>query len=243
MQIEFERRVQTFDTTEVAAGKMTSDTILSFLNEAIDKFYKTRYSGLNLWKSGFEQTQKRTDDLRNLVKSKTYPLNDKDASTPIEKNGNEYNVTLPSDYTILLGDTAGIVPNTGNPCWPKDSKGDYIVKPVDTLESTIETIDRQKADPLSEYHLKYCTARPLKLIAGDKIYLYTDGNYEVSEYTIKYLSKPAMLTNADLMSTEEYSSFPAHAHMEIVKIAVELYMATKPVQHYSAYAGEVQTME
>mgnify|MGYP000050809541 CR=1 FL=1 len=29
-------------------------TIISFINEAIDKFYKTRYSGINFKAQGFE---------------------------------------------------------------------------------------------------------------------------------------------------------------------------------------------
>lgn len=36
--------------------KLNSDTIFSFINEAIDKFYKTRYSGINSKGEGFEQS-------------------------------------------------------------------------------------------------------------------------------------------------------------------------------------------
>lgn len=40
----------------VQTNKLNSDTIFSFINEAIDKFYKTRYSGLNHKQEGFEQS-------------------------------------------------------------------------------------------------------------------------------------------------------------------------------------------
>jgi len=39
-----------------------------WLNNAIRKFVKTRYSGVNVKREAFEQSQKRTDDLRTLVR-------------------------------------------------------------------------------------------------------------------------------------------------------------------------------
>jgi hypothetical protein len=168
--------------------------LFSILNEAIDLFWKTRYSGLNTKQEGFEQSQKRIDDLRTLVRNKKY-------TTEIINNNPKYIVELPEDYTLLLGDTAGISPADGiiNDCWKKDSDNNYIVKNVDTLESTIETIDRQLSNSLSEHKLKHCYARPLKLIQGNNIVLYTDGNYKVAEYNLVYLSKPkGIFTNDDL---------------------------------------------
>ena len=56
MQIEFERRLQLMDPELVRTNKLSSDTIFSFINESIDKFYKTRYSGINAKSEGFEQS-------------------------------------------------------------------------------------------------------------------------------------------------------------------------------------------
>ena len=224
------------DPELVTTNKLNSDTIFSFINEAIDKFYKTRYSGINSKSEGFEQSQKRIDDLRSLVKTEEY--------STIANTDNRYEVELPSDYVMLLGDTAGIQPidDYNDPCWKRDEDGDYIIKRNDTIEATIETIDRQLGNSLSEHRLKYCTARPLRLIQGNKIYLYTDGKYKVSEYTITYLSKPVLLDSKNITNTE-YTSLPEHTHMEIVKMAVQLYLATKPMEHYSAYSSEVNYME
>lgn len=236
-QIEFERRLQLMDPELVHSNKLSSDTIFSFINEAIDKFYKTRYSGINSKSEGFEQSQKRIDDLRSLIK------NEKFYGDNIINAGNTYTVTLPADYTILLGDTASILPTNGNEmCWPVDENGNYIEKSSDTIEATIETIDRQLDNSLSEHLLKYCNARPLKLIQGNKIVLYTDGKYKVSTYSITYLSTPLFIDSSNI-TNQEYTSLPSHTHMEIVKMAVQLYLATKPMQHYSAYSSEVNNME
>lgn len=237
LQIEVERRLQLINPELSLAGKLPSDTIMSFINEAIDKFWKTRYSGLNFKQRGFEQDQKRTDDLRTLVTKHTYK--DIDIS---KVNQEEYTVTLPDDYVILLGDTAGIAPADGitNDCWEKDALGNYKIKYSDTIEGTIETVDRIKENSLSEYRLKYTKAKPIKLMQDNTITLYTDGQYKVAEYTIEYLKRPSKVTLVDT-PTDEYTDLPAHTHMEIVKIAVQLILGTLP--NYNVYSNEVNTME
>lgn len=236
-QIEFERRLQLMDPNLVIKDKLSSDTIISFINEAIDKFYKTRYSGVNFKAQGFEQTQKRIDDLRTLIKNKKY------TEGSINKSDrNSYSVELPEDYVLLLGDTAGIQPSNLNECWETNERGEYITKYTDTLESTIETLDRQLSNSLSEHRLKYCQARPLKLIQDNNVILYTDGKYKVSEYEITYLAKPSKINSSNITNTE-YTDLPEHTHMEIVKMAIQIYLATKPMQHYNAYSNEIASME
>ena len=236
-QIEFERRLQLMDPNLVIKEKLTSDTIISFINEAIDKFYKTRYSGINFKAQGFEQTQKRIDDLRTLIKNKKY------TEGSINKSDrNSYSVELPEDYVLLLGDTAGIQPSNLNECWETNERGEYIIKYTDTLESTIETLDRQLSNSLSEHRLKYCQARPLKLIQDNNVILYTDGNYKISEYQITYLAKPSKIDSSNITNLE-YTDLPEHTHMEIVKMAIQIYLATKPMQHYNAYSNEIASME
>lgn len=235
-QIEFERRLQLMDPELVRTNKLNSNTIFSFINEAIDKFYKTRYSGINSKSEGFEQSQKRIDDLRNLVASFKY-------TTEIVEEDSVFKVELPEDYVLLLGDTAGIVPlDEYSNCWKFDDNGDYVIAKSDTIEATIETLDRQLNNSLSEHLLKYNTAKPLRLLHGNQIWLFTDGKYRIQEYTITYLRKPEYLNSENITNTE-YTSLPEHTHMEIVKIAVQLYLATKPMEHYSVYSAEVNNME
>ena len=67
LQIEFERWINAIDATTTVSNKLNSDTIFAYLNIGKDKFWKTRYSGLNIKREGFEQSQKRIDDLRTLI--------------------------------------------------------------------------------------------------------------------------------------------------------------------------------
>lgn len=218
-------------------NKPKSMDIEWWLNKGLEKFWKTRYSGLNTKKTGFEQDQKRTDDLRTLVMTTVY--NDDQI---VKTDDNKYSIKLPTDYVILLGDTAGIQPIDDNQCWEKDSNGDAIVKYDDTIESTVETIDKQLRNSLSEHNLKYCTARPLRLIQGEEIKLYTDGKYKISKYSITYLRRPIHI-DIHKNPFDEYVDMPEHTHSEIVKIAAQMYMENQSNQRLNTHNAEIQEME
>ena len=94
---------------EIGVDKIDSDSVPNiltaemdfFLNQAQDQFVKVRYGGNNVYRTGFEQTQKRTDDLRTIVKRQKvicYPFFDS-SGTPIEAN--VYSGAIPSDYDYL----------------------------------------------------------------------------------------------------------------------------------------------
>lgn len=219
--------------------KPTTNITEYFLNAGLDKFWKTRYGENNFKRDSFEQTQKRIDDLRTLVTEHTFDKNE------ITKISNDlYTVNLPENYLIMLGDTAGISPADGidNQCWEKDENGVYIVHYSDTIEGTIETLDRIKENSLSEYHLHYTKAKPIKLIANDSVKLYTDGKYKVSTYTMQYLRKPNRI-DIHTNPYEEYADMPEHTHLEIVKLAAQLYIENQSDPRYKSYSNEVVSME
>ena len=207
-----------------------------WLNKGLERFYKTRYSGTNSNGYSFEQNQKRIDDLRTLVVNATLPVS--------EKSGNAFSAELPDNYVFLLGDTVSIVPADGitNNCWPLGKDNKYIPYKSDTLEATVETIDRQLENSLSEHNLKYCKAKPLRLIQGKNVILYTDGSYKPSTYSITYLKKPSKI---DLHTNprSEFNEMPAHTHSEIVMLAVQMYLENQANNRYQTYTNEVSIME
>lgn len=207
-----------------------------WLNRGLEKFWKTRYSGMNTKSIGFEQDQKRIDDLRTLVKTVSI--------IPTKVTNKQYSIDIPNDYVILLGDTVGIQPSddSHNACWEVDEDGEFVTKYSDTIESSIETIDRQLSNSLSEHILKYCSARPLKLIQGNSVYLYTDGQYKISDYQLTYLRNPEKI-NIHLNPFDEYVDMPEHTHSEIVKIAAQMYIENQSNQRVNTHNAEVQEME
>lgn len=212
--------------------KPTTNTTEYFLNAGLDKFWKTRYSQNNPKVKGFEQIQKRIDDLRTLVAEVTL--------VPDTTSKDLYTVTVPEDYVILLGDTAGISPADGytDPCWELDSDGNYVIHYSDVLEGSIETIDRIKENSLSEYHLRYTKAKPIRLLSGNEIKLYTDGKYKVSKYILHYLRKPHYI-DIHTEPFKEYTDMPEHTHLEIVKLAAQLYIENQANPRYNSYTQEV----
>ena len=69
LQEAFELEIAQLDSN---LTKPTTSDIEYWLMAGLDKFIKTRYSGINYKRTAFEQDQKRIDDLRTLVTNKTY---------------------------------------------------------------------------------------------------------------------------------------------------------------------------
>lgn len=220
------------DQLDSNATKPTTSDMEYWIMAGVDKFVKTRYSGLNIKRTGFEQDQKRIDDLRSLIVEKAYQFT---------VYPEEYSIELPSNYMFTLGETA-VIFSSVDPCWPKGPNGEPRTKRTDVLEATIENIDRQRDNSLSEYRLHNRSARPLRLFRGNNIYLYTDGNYSIKNYILTYLRTPTRIS-LTVDPFAEWTEMPASTHQEIVKLAAELYLENKANPRYQSYLNEVNTME
>lgn len=240
MQIAFERELNVGNDLQ----KPTSDTTLYWLNQAVLKFVKTRYNGTNAKTLAFEQSQKRIDDLRTLVSTTNFTEGGKDIrSIPDE---NKYLIELPDDYLFQVGTRVGILPklNLRNPyknCWKTDSDGDLVVKYTDAIEVTHDTVDRELENSLSERHLHYCSAKPLKLVQGNNIIFFADDYYYITEVIVEYIRMPNAITLNQAF--DNYTELPEHTHSEIVKMAVQMYLESTADQRYTSYSNEVNTME
>ena len=81
------------------ADLLLSQEIDIELNKAQIRFINTRYGGNNIYRKGFEQSQKRIDDLRTLVREYSAPTTHK------EQYNNKIWVDqfkLPTDYMYLV---------------------------------------------------------------------------------------------------------------------------------------------
>lgn len=242
-QVAFERELNVhYD----GLNKPTSDTTFYWLNQAVMKFIKTRYSGTNAKTTAFEQNQKRIDDLRTLVSRTQYSWGTGLSGNPTM---NMYIVRLPSDYMFQIGTTVGIQPNITvngkeNPhshCWSKDESGNYIARYTDAIEVTHDTLDRELENSLSEMNIHYCSAKPLKLISGNTITFYTDQYYQINSVQLQYIKIPKAITLDQPFVN--YTQLPEHTHQEIVKLAVQMYLESTADQRYTSYSNEVNTME
>lgn len=250
LQYSFELEINMIDANLV---KPKSVDIEYWLNRGLEMFCKTRYTGETQNGLGFEGNQKRIDDLRTLICTRTYEL-DENSYYVLKEDGAKiklYNrsyllaenipyetilatstqsfaLRLPINYMFLLGDRVGITPaNLNDPCIKMDSDCNIVMHHTDTIESSIETVDRQLENSLSEHRWRYNKARPLRLMRNNLIELLTDGNYIVNEYTITYLRKPQEI-DIHKRPYDEYTDMPEHTHSEIVRLAVQLFLASQP---------------
>lgn len=203
-QIGFERQlIQTLPQYEVDL-KLTSDTIFFYINKAKDYYIRDLYRS-------FQQNQELSDKLRTLVKTKVY------TSTDFQVSGNEYSADYPTDYVFAVGEKV-LIQITDNQC------DNLITKSCDVLEATIETVDKILENSLSEYHLKYNQAKPVRVYTDNKIVLYTDGKYSIKNYWLTYLI-PAKELGDNL--DNEYTDLPESTHKEIIDIAVNMFIQQK----------------
>lgn len=219
MQISFEIECNLHDPTE----KPTSIEIVYWLNQAIEKFYKTRYSGVNPKGESFEQTQKRIDDLRTLVKEVTITTS---AGT---NKPNSYIATLPADYRFALGEEVTI---------QYTKNGSTVTSREGVTKITIDRYREEIDNNFSEFRLQHSWARPLRLFYNVYVELVSDGMYSIPTYYLRYLAKPTAIA---LPNTS--SNLPEHTHTEIVKLAVEMYLENVKDPRIQTYQSEIITME
>ena len=103
----FEREINKIDD---AVNKPATEDSLFWLNQAIAKFTKLRFNGDFVHGTGYEQTEKRREDLINLFKSVPLELSTANKENP---SYDRYSVTYPTDFLYVLNEDVIISDNNG----------------------------------------------------------------------------------------------------------------------------------
>ena len=228
MQISFVTELTNNGDFISTSGKGTttmpgSDIIYYWIKRAVEKFIKTRYSGINFKEESFEQTQKRTNDLRTLITPVT--ISTSSAST-IKPNADQ--ATLPADYFLTVDEEVNI----------QFTKNSIVTTVRQGVKQITSDRYREEVDnPLGEHILQYYKAKPLRLYQGSIVLLISDGNYTVPTYYLRYIKNPAVV------STVVACDLAAESHYEIVKLAVGMFLENTMNKRYSTYSNEINTME
>jgi len=220
MQVAFEMEAGLIDS----ANKPSTTDIFYWLNRATEQFVKTRYSGVNPKQKGFEQDQKRTADLRTIVKEVTL------STTTDSVKPNSYIATLPNDFWFEVGEECSIQYT--------DQFSNTITTRVGVMEMTIDRYSREILNPLSDSILYNDKALPIRLFYQTYVELISDGTYSIPIYYLRYLRQPGSIS---LPSTA--SDLPVHTHIEIVKIAVQMYLENITSNRIKTYSDMTTIME
>jgi len=170
------------------------------LNNAQDRLIKQRYGFNNNKRQSFEETEKRTEDLKNItVNAILTPL----AYSVDNIDTNARFVTLPTNHWFTVQERAGI---TCSIC------GADVTQRVEVVPTTHAEISSNLKDPFAKPN----NEKVLRLTVAGKIELIS--NCTIVDYQFRYLKQPVAM-NINTGVTCELSE---HIHNELVDLAVSI---------------------
>jgi len=173
------------------------------LNQAQDRFVKQRYGNNNNKQQSFEETQKRTEDLKNIVKNIIIAPA---ANTSENIDNNAQFVTLPVDHWFTVQERAEIS--------YLDCKEDTVTDKVYVREVQHNDFDLLIGNPFE----KPTKHKVLRLMANGKTELIHSSDSTITNYHLRYIKEPVRV-NLSGNQTFELSS---HTHQEIINLAVQI---------------------
>ena len=214
------------------------------LNRMQERFIKQKFDISLTDPLGFQETQKRLDDLRTLIVEKTYDTvvpsadlgENPDYETIIIDEGQRWRVRFPVGsvenpaYLFLIN--ARIKVKADSEC--PDSSA--IETPVRLIKQDV--LPRMLRHPFG----KSTFINPVGAIVDDKLYIYGDGQMVVQEVYIDYIKQPADIIygqgHTPATGDTQDSELPDHTHNEIVDMTVRHMSALIQAPNY-----EQQTLE
>lgn len=202
-----------------------------FLNNAIEKFIEQRAYGTNAKRLGLEETQKRDDDLRNIIKNSAITPN---AATSNNKPHGRF-ISLPTDYRHAIQEEA-----TVNYI---DCTGATASKRVEVIPTTHDRYNRTIKDPFNKPY----EDQIIRLIfQGDVFELVSDATTQVTTYHLRYVATPTKVrygTTYSTPTTDIQFTLAEHCHREIISMAVEMALENVESRRLNTFNNMVKTDE
>ncbi len=223
MQYEFQMHMNQFKEPL----QLDSDDVLYWLNKAQEEFVINRYTGRNLFRKAFEQSQQVIDDVRNLVvKNKEIDTNYLGEEHTATKGFYTDYAELPENQLYLVSQRSEIAYNRDGIDFEvnndkRDPVGEYDTKTVFNRYSQSDDIFTLLSDPFNTTK----TSSPLTDISDKGITIYTDKTFLAKKIIINYIRKAKKLSLTT--NDSEYTTEPElaeHTHKEIIQLAVDLFL-------------------
>lgn len=188
-----------------------------YINEAQDRFIKNRFGRNNLYMKGFEEIQKRTDDLKALVVSKYcsisttpyYGLNDAFVyRAELDGLFDDVNRIQLSDAEYMLYVKA-VAETTKNGCPSKW----HTVKLVqqDDLSSIM-------GDPFN----RPAAERPIIFFEDGDIFIWSGQDSQVTNFLVTCIKRPAQVNIGTYNGAVVNCELSEYTHKELVQYAVKI---------------------
>jgi len=190
------------------------------LNQGQERFVKQRYGITNPKRTSFEETQKRTEDLKELIKhvNLTPSANAIDNINPYSKF-----VTLPTDHWFIIQER--VVQEcdkcNSNPLYTEtiSINGHTLVNQINGMYAEVRPIQHMEVDKV----LKDAFKQPdydkvLRLMEDGRVELIASSVCTPTVYRLRYLKKP----NTISLTTPTNCELSEHTHQEIVDEAIKI---------------------
>lgn len=206
----------------------------AFINDAIEYVIKSKVKGHNKRLAGFQGDQFISDDLRFLIRNASF------SGFTETAEDNSFSVSLDDckDYMYLVSEDVYI--SSDQKCWPKGDDGKPEVKRSDVIEATLENLDSKLSNSLSDHIYRLPSPKPIRVFAGNTVYLYTDGKYRIDRYQINYIPRPSKITwdsDNDKNNDEPmHWIFPEHVWSEVINVAVRSALENISDPRYQSYS-------
>lgn len=196
-----------------------------FLNKGQEQFIATRLGPNNLLRKGFEENQRRIDDLRTLVISETL------SSTKLSDK--QFSIDLPDNYRHA-----------------KRAKFKYRSKTCG--EGTSETEQYVQHDDLDFYlsdpFYGPFIDQPIYTFEGNQILVYTDGTFTIPECVLTYIKNPLHLSISavgvnDPEGLTNICELPDYVHEKVVEFAISSALETIESPRTVSYQQEIMRQE
>lgn len=212
-----------------SVNKPATDDSLFWLNQAVAKFVKQRFSGDLTKNLSYEQTEKRRQDLINLLETRIYDsLQFKYSDN--HSDYDEYDITYPENFLYALNEDVVI----------SDIDGSHVMSTC-VFECTQDTFMYRINNSLTDFHYNFHRARPVRIRTAKGFKLLTDKKYKIHQFTLGYIRNPKEITLNN--PYEEYGDFTNSVMFEIIKIAAQMYIENTSDQRYETISNEVLTQE
>lgn len=209
--------------------KPSTDDSLFWLNQSVNKFVKIRFNGDFIHREGYEQTEKRRNDLIKLFKTVTYDNEDMIKDTSFASY-DQYSIQYPKDFLYALNEDVVIADVDGN------HKMDTCV-----FECTQDSFMYRINNSLTDFHYRFYRARPIRTRNKIGCLLLTDKKYIIKQYTLGYLRQPDEITLQNPYN--QYLDFDDSTMYEIIKIAAQMYLENIKDQRYQTITSEIISQE
>lgn len=194
------------------------------LNKSQDRFVKQRYGTTNNKKQSFEETQKRTEDIKNVVTEATLtPV----VNSAANVDSNAQFVVLPTDHWITILELTGVS--------YLDCKGDTQTERVYT--KAIQHNDYSKV--ISNPFEKPNTEKVLRLMSDGKVELLHASNVTLVDYFLRYIKEPVRIS----ISIPTDCELSELVHEEIVNGAVTIALEGIEAKRLQSFAPVIQNTE